>query len=40
MGDEMNQRVIYGDKTFTAKMSKEYKVAEVARMQGRPQKKG
>jgi len=40
MRGEMNRRVIYGDKTFTAKISKEYRVAEVTRMQGRPRKKG
>jgi len=39
MRGEMNRRVIYGDKTFTAKISKEYKVEEVARMHGRPRKK-
>jgi hypothetical protein len=32
--------VIYGDKTFTAKISKGYKVAEVTRMQGRPTRCG
>ncbi|MCJ7663868.1 MAG: transposase [Desulfobacterales bacterium] len=39
MRGEMNRRVIYGDKTLTAKISKEYKVAEVTRLQGRPKKK-
>lgn len=39
MRGEMHRRVIYGDKTFTAKMSKEYKVAAVTRKQGRPKKK-
>jgi hypothetical protein len=40
MRGEMDRRVIYGDKTFTAKISNEYKVAEVTRMQGRPRKRG
>jgi len=40
MRGEMDRRVIYGDKTLIAKIRKEYKVAEVTRIQGKPKKKG